>query len=198
VVQLVSLATFPVFLLLATQAEQVILILLGEKWVEGTGVLIFLALGAMVGSVQWFNGTVMVASGRPGWRLLLQLANTFGSILAFFLTYPFGITAVAAGFTIRAYLSFPLGLLFLRRLLPVRLGEYYRKLAPAFAAGLAGASVALVVGYVLGDLNLVFRSVIGTLLGFACYAGLLYLFAPRLIGRILEYARVISGTGRRE
>ncbi len=141
--ELIALATFPVFCGVAMLAPELIITLFGERWApSGTVMLVLAPVGALQ-SLSILYSAALKARGKPGVVLALSAVNATTNVIAFAIAVRWGIVAVAAAYTVRGYLFWPVAWLLLRRYLNVSLRHYLRALAPALAATAVMAAVIL-------------------------------------------------------
>jgi PST family polysaccharide transporter len=194
VVQMMSVVSFPVFALLAVLAPNLIPTVLGEQWLSGAPVLTALAICGIIASILWFNSTLMLANGKSSWRLGWTVANTVGNVVAFFMSFGWGIVAVAIGFAARAYLFAPLGFILVRRLIPLTASSYILSMVPSMgAAGLAVGAVIGIEALIDNNLSQLAMLLTGAVVGLIVYAAALFAFAPNLIRRARFLSRLALG-----
>ncbi len=140
--QVVGAVAFPIFLGSAALAPQLVEALFGAKWLpESAQVFQVLAWIGLLHSVFYFNSAVMLASGKPHWRLGLNALNAVVNVAAVLLVVRWGIVAVAAAYTIRGYVLAPLQIWAVRQLIPIEVGSYVRRLAAPLGCSLAMAAI---------------------------------------------------------
>ena len=137
-----AVVAVPAFVGTASVAPEVLHTFFGPRWGPSAPVMVFLSVVGAQQALQYFNGTVMMALGRPGAVLRLVGVNTAVNLLFFAVVVHWGIEAVAASFALRALLLAPLSHRMARRALDLR----PRAQLDLFAAPVAAATVmALVV-----------------------------------------------------
>ncbi|MEO0512915.1 MAG: lipopolysaccharide biosynthesis protein [Planctomycetota bacterium] len=146
--------TLPVFVGLAVFAPEAMALSFGPTFAPAWPVLVWLSLGAVVGSINSYNTSVLVAVGRPSLPLYLQLANAathLGTVVAVALIVfsgdsgwsgselGFSLTVLAAAMTIRRWLFWPVQLWVLRASIGLRLGHFLGSLLGPFGATVLAA-----------------------------------------------------------
>jgi PST family polysaccharide transporter len=109
-----ALIILPGYVALAVLAPQLTVLVFGDQWTESGTIAAILFMVGPVLSLQAFSDTLLNAVGHPEVVLRLRAINTFTTIIGFVLAVPFGIQAVAAAFTIRAYVVLPIVLRWMR------------------------------------------------------------------------------------
>ena len=188
--QMTSAIAFPAFLGMAVLAPELIRGLFGEKWDASIPVLRILAFVGLLNSVGAFNGVVMLACGKPNWRLAIMFVNTAVNVTALLLVVQWGILAVAAAFVVRRYLLFPIEVWALRRLIGIEPITYLRRFAPPLAGSVA---MALAVGATVHFLDGVtsVRATLATaiIIGIGVYVLAIHLIAGNMARQLRELAR---------
>lgn len=141
-VEIVSLAAFPAFAGLALVAPILVPFALGEEWLPSVGVLqILCAVGALQ-AVSIFNFTVVSGLGHPRWQFLYSLVSAVINVVAFLSVVRFGIIAVAAAYTIRAYLLTPASLYAVKKFAHISYRAYFKTfLGPLLATLIMSGAV---------------------------------------------------------
>ena len=137
VTRLTSFISFPAFFGVIFLAPELVSVLFGDKWVQSISVMRVLALVGILQSISYFNGTVMMAKGKPDWRLKINFINALLNVLGFAITVKFGIVAVAISVVVSNYLVAPIYLWAIRKLITIDLGAYFQQYFTALlSAGL--------------------------------------------------------------
>lgn len=160
----ICLLALPVFVGMSLLAEEFVLVLTGPEWLASVPALRILSLVGVVHAVQYVNGAAIMALGRADVRLLNQLVHSVVNVIGFLIVVRHGFVAVAAAYTIRAWLLLPFDLLIGRRLGAVTLRPLAGALWPQFLATVAMATA-------------IFWLQRGTLAGLGALSGLLSLTA---------------------
>jgi O-antigen/teichoic acid export membrane protein len=189
-VQSLATITFPMFALVALFAEEVTMIFLGLKWIEGAPVLAFLAIAATIGSLSRMDGAVLLAKGRAGLRLAIPASKAIGAIFAFLLGYTYGIVAVAAAMATMSVILGPLFVSLVKSVLPISHGEYYRCMLPMLVSTISACASAWGIDYLLNTRIPDWAMLaVAMPLALAVYWQVLMKTAPEVTKRLLGYAR---------
>jgi PST family polysaccharide transporter len=189
---LAAIAT-PAFLGLAAVAPDFVRLAFGAGWEPAVPVLRVLAFVGLLHAVQTASSPLLVATGRPGARLLFAGASAVANLVAFWIAVRFGIVAVALAFAIRAYLFAPL----LQRLVAREIGVGTRELL-ASIAGPTGAALAMALvvlalnAWLAPQLALPARLAVSVGIGVALYAAGLGMAAPQLLRDWLHALRSLA------
>lgn len=150
--QLSSLVAVPAFLGVVVLAPELVQVLFGSKWLPSIPVMQVLSFAGVLQSVSYFNGSVIVAMGKPSWRLGITVLNSVSNIVAYALVVHWGIVAVAAAFVIRGYLFSPLPIWMIHKLIHLELSVYLRQYVVPLVSSLVMVIAILGVKYVFGEL----------------------------------------------
>ena len=176
-----SLIAFPAFIGMSIIAPQLISGLFGKQWQLSIPVLQVLAWIGILHSVFYFHDSLIIALGKPSWRLAMIFLNAVTNLIAFTIAVRWGIVAVAAAYVIRGYLLSPLEVWMVRSLAGVELGKYFRQfLAPALGCVAMAISI-LAAQYGLGGgLDLRLQIVIYVAVGMLSYTLVVQWVTPSL------------------
>lgn len=187
--QLTSLVAFPGFMGAAALAPEIVQGLFGSQWTPSIPVMKILAFIGMLQAVSYFNGSVIMAMGKPSWKLAINSFNTVINVIGFFFAVPWGILAVATTYVIRGYLFSPIDLWAVNKLIRLDFTTYLSQyLAPSYGSlimiiALLGAKEVL---HDSMDVQLLLPIYI--LLGAAVYAVAILVMAPKLFQQVLSLA----------
>lgn len=120
-----SALQWPCLILLALLAEPVVLVLLGEQWLEVAPLVRIMAFGSLAMFPAFMTYPTLVALGRVRDTLSMSLISLPPSILLILLASPFGLRAVAATQLVNAPLQVFVAVSFIRR----RIGMSWREIA---------------------------------------------------------------------
>jgi PST family polysaccharide transporter len=198
VTQYTSLMAFPIFIGIVAVAPELVVVVFGEKWAPSIPVMRVLALIGILQSVQFFNGSVIRASGKPMWQFNIMFINAICTVLGFLIAVRWGIVAVAASFVIVGYLLAPMWFIAVRRLIQIDPGTYLRQFAlPVFASLIM---IAVILGlkyyFVSQSLNQYLQLAVYVLAGALTYALVIGLTARSLYSELLNLVAV-AVPGRR-
>lgn len=192
-----SVLIVPGYVGLALIAPELTVLLFGQTWAESGPVAAILFLSGPVLAVQAFSGSLLYAAGHPEVVLRFRVITTLANIVGFVVALPFGILAVAAAFTIRAYVLLPLLLVWTRRHAAVRIAEYLAQVRGTAAATLVMSAVIVALKVLGAD-----RIGPGPFLALEVTAGaltfvaVLWLVERSLIGDVWEFAQHVLPGGR--
>ncbi|MFD2428641.1 polysaccharide biosynthesis C-terminal domain-containing protein [Sphingobium scionense] len=96
----------------------------------------YLSLFGALQAIGIYNQALMLAMGKPQWQTWLATIYALVNIVTFFFAVHYGLWAVAAAFTARAYLLYPLSVWPVMLLLPIGWRDYWRALQPSILASL--------------------------------------------------------------
>jgi PST family polysaccharide transporter len=149
-----------------------------------------LAFVGILHSMFNFNCTVMMAKGKPAWRLGVNCLTAVVNVIGFVLVTRWGVVAVALAYVVGSYLTFPVSIYVVRKLIPLQPIAYLRQYTIAIAATSVMVGTILAAKYLLnGLLALPASLAIYTLIGAVIYALTIFLIAPKLFRQIMSFTR---------
>lgn len=196
---MVAALTTPVVMFSFAMAHQVIVVLLGERWVEAVPLYRALAGAALVDTVNVASGWAFMSTGRTDRMFYWQVFETFATLAAFAIGAYIGISTgagaamgIAVAFSlVRATLRIPL-LIYCFRTAPVTLGQTLWSLRLPFGASLVAAVVVAAVSH-FGYARIA-SPLLQLLLGFTLFVpvyGLCWLAVPSGRALLAEAAALI-------
>ncbi len=190
--QLTSLISFPIFIGMAVLAPEIVKSLFGEKWMPSVPVMQVLAFIGILHSLQYFNGSIIMAMGKPLWKLRLNCLHATANVIAFALVVRWGILAVAAAYVIRGYLLAPIELFVIRKLIPININTYLRQYVAPLMATIVMTVAILGFKYLLGNYFIPHALLVtSVLLGMVTYTVMILLMAPQLARKILNSVNLV-------
>lgn len=191
--EIVSLAVFPVAIGLALVAEETVLLLLGDKWIEAIPPLVLLSFYTAVRSVISLTSSTLVSLRETRiafwngiWCLLL-----FPPL--FYLGSRWGLFGVAAAWLIAHPLaSIPIYLRVFKRI-EMRRVEFVEALWPAISGCIAMAIVVIMTKKFTAGMPLLVQLLIHAGVGAVAYAAVLLIFHRRALARIAKLLKLARG-----
>lgn len=122
--RLMAFVTFPMFFGAAVIAFQIFTLLFGKEWENSILVFQILMIVAVIEAVFYFNGSVMMALGKPDWRLKINMLNAIVNVIGFSIAVRWGIEYVALAYVLRTYLLSPIPLLCVKKLVNISVREF--------------------------------------------------------------------------
>ncbi len=188
-------AAAPVYVSMFILAPLLIPLAFGPGWGPSAQLLQVFCVAGVLGCTMYFDRGVLLAAGRPGLELMLVTVFTAGTVVAAYLGSLVGLYAAALAVTVRMYITFPLRLVALRRVLALRMSRYLGQWVPAIAAMAVFVAIVAIVEVAAAGMNDWLRLPAATVLGLIGYVGLL-LVVDRTF--LVEIARLVRrAVGRR-
>ncbi len=193
-----AVLAFPAIIGFAVLAPTVVVLIFGERWAASAPIAQLFGLMAVPFTLNYFAGPALAALGRSGTlaRIAgLQVTLTVALTLA---AAPFGLTAIAAAYVLRAYLTLPVQMRAFKRHSGLGYGAVLGAIAPALSMALVMAGALLGLDYLVGSrfhnrgVYLLFM----TCSGATVYATSLLLFArPFVVQQITDLKRLFPSLG---
>ncbi|MBD0388979.1 MAG: oligosaccharide flippase family protein, partial [Nostoc sp. C3-bin3] len=191
--QFTSLIAFPIFLCVPVLATELIKVFLSEQWIQSIPVLQVLSLIGPAHVIFFYNNSVILALGKPSWRLWIQVINTVTNVIGFALVVKWGIVAVASAYVVRGYLILPISLFAVNKLVKINLTNYLSLyIVPLVASGVMVGTI-LATKYFLGSfIEAWLLLAISLLLGISIYIFTISVISPKLFKRLLELGESLN------
>ena len=137
IMEKIIMVTMPAVMLMLATADWLVLIILGPQWGDTAIIFIFMGVAGLFVPVASTGGWLLVTQGRVRDMLRWSLINAPISVLSIIAGLPWGVVGVAASFSLgRILVANPLLYWFVGRSGPVRMGDFYRLLAPFTGASI--------------------------------------------------------------
>ncbi|MGF2036717.1 MAG: lipopolysaccharide biosynthesis protein [Nostoc sp. CmiVER01] len=189
-IQLTSLITFPGFLATVILAPEIVLVIFGEKWSPSIPVMQVLNLMGIIYAYFYFNAPVMMAVGKPFWKLALDFVQAVCNVIVFAISVKWGIVAVAAAYVLRSYLMAPLDIWVVWKLIRIDIRTYLRQGLIPLAGTIIMLIAIFIVKYFLSTLISSFALlVLSIFVGIIVYVLSIFLIAPKLFWQVVNIAR---------
>ncbi|OHV42754.1 lipopolysaccharide biosynthesis protein [Pseudofrankia sp. BMG5.36] len=189
-----ALICFPAMALLAVVANNLVHVVLGDKWGTLVGLIQILAPIGGIQSVSFSVGVIYQSQGRTD--LLLRWGIFSGLLMlgSYFAGLPWGVNGVAAAYGIVILLLLSPGFAIPFRLIGARQSELVRTLWPYLWATLVMSALVAGVQYCVGRAGVlaVANLSLSVAVGAICYVGLMVLVRPPA----LQDLRRFAGAGR--
>jgi O-antigen/teichoic acid export membrane protein len=141
----VILVTMPAVMLMLATSDWLVLIILGPQWGYTAKIFIFMGVAGLFQPVVATGGWLLVSQGRVRDMLRWSMINAPISILSLLAGLPWGAVGVAAAFSLgRILIANPLLFWFVGRSGPVKMGDFYRLLAPFTGASICSLIACIV------------------------------------------------------
>ncbi|BDA72021.1 probable polysaccharide transport protein [Rivularia sp. IAM M-261] len=189
---LTTLVAFPVFIGLSVLAPELVIVIFGEQWKPSIPVMQILNLIGLLYAGFNYNNPMIMALGKPAWGLGLSGLQAVGNVIGFAIAVRWGIIAVASAYLIRAYLTAPITLWVVYKLIRINFNTYLKQYAAPLVASLAMVASLFGVKHFLSQivsLQILLTICIG--LGAVVYILTIMLIAPQLYKRATDLFRSI-------
>jgi O-antigen/teichoic acid export membrane protein len=141
IVEMQSVFVLPATVGLALLAPDVVQIFFGLKWAGAIPIMQLLLLACPFEALSAIHQSALVARGRPGWCSAIVTVHAAANVLAFAVAIHWGSLAVAAAFSARAALLYPLELGVLQRATRISVGKTISLFVPQILAVAVMAAV---------------------------------------------------------
>lgn len=130
VVIVISYICFPVYISVIVFAEELILVFLGENWLEMTQILQILCVAGFPTAVLSLNGSIYMSKGRTDLQFRVALFLQSITIISFLIGINFGVLGMALAFAISEMIKVIPGMYYPFSLIDLRLSQFFKTLAP--------------------------------------------------------------------
>lgn len=188
-VELHAFVIFPVFVGIASIAEDLVPFLFGSQWSSASSLCALLSIYALVGALQLFFYPALLASGVTGKYVSLNLAQTVGVFCACIIGIQFGVTHLVIGLIVNSVCFGVCLMFFLRRQIGLDIAQYCKPcVKPAVGSVLMAGTLLLLSEHTLA-LPVSARLVAHIVTGVITYILFALLFAKPAALKLLRAGR---------
>jgi PST family polysaccharide transporter len=173
--------TIPGAVFMIVMHRELILLVLGEKWVDAAPIFLVLGFNALLQPVLNTNGWLHVSLGRTDRMFRWGLVASAAIVASFFMGLPYGPMGVAVAYTAVSLALSPFALWYASRPSPVRMPDIVRAIAPGTLCAAIVAAALLALRLFLGRMEVPPSNLATVAAGFAV-AALAYLVIVYLEG----------------
>lgn len=178
-VEKVALLTMPAMAFMISSSEQLVGLLLGQKWLGVSRIFALLGISGLVQPIANTTGWLFVTQGRTNDMFKWGILGSSLMVAAIIAGLAWGAVGVALSYSLTVtILIVPLLLWYVTRTGPVRMTDFYVTLAPIFIAALGSLLIVLVLKSWLPVHNLVASLALNLTVTIATTLGILVLL-PR-------------------
>lgn len=191
-IKYISLVSVPLSLEILVLAPEIIMVLLGEKWLPALVPLQILCLTALFRSIVGTTGTLFNAIGRPEISERLSLYQlVFLGIIIYPLSVSYGIVGTSIAITVPGIIFTIISYKVANDLLRIGLRGYVDSLSMAFMAS-AFMVAATATAQAFMPLTGVIRFAALIVVGCASYCGFIYLVGKEVLDEVLDILKTFK------
>jgi O-antigen/teichoic acid export membrane protein len=129
--------TFPLLFGLIAVADQLIEVVLTEKWLPASDYFKLLCFMGLFYTFQAINGEILKTKGKSGWVLKLEIITKTILVINIFITWRWGITAIIWGQIVTVVISYVIGSHYVWKLIGYSIWQQIKDVSVYFAISAA-------------------------------------------------------------
>jgi O-antigen/teichoic acid export membrane protein len=137
--------TFPILFGLIAVSDQLIEVVLTEKWLPASAYFKLLCLMGLFYTFQVINGEVLKTKGRSDWVLKLEMITKTILVINIFITYRWGITAIIWGQMVVVFVAWFLGSYYVWKLIGYSIWTQLKDIFVYLALSVAMYIIAIII-----------------------------------------------------
>lgn len=185
VVKLIAAITFPIFVGGYVMGDDLIKVLLNEKWFDAIIFFKYLCLVQIFIALNSLNHQVHIALGRANWRLYCNGITAILLSISFYIAVKFGPRAILIPWFTTYVFTFMFYTIITLRKISISMLAYLRAISIPAVSTLTMFIVILMYSYqVKYEIHLIFNLVTNILIGIVIYVGTFFLFDKKYIVKI--------------
>lgn len=183
--------SMPIVMFMGIFAEEIIRIILGDKWTGAAYIFQLLAITGFIQPIASTQGLVLITTGRTNRYFYLGVFNAFFTVLGFIIGIKWGIAGVAISQAIVLYcLFFPLLYLNFHRS-PIRPKAFLTQIVLPFVFSLISGTAMYLMKIQMQSLNIIIMVFLGFLSGLIVYL-LLWMVSVHGRNKLKELAEIFT------
>ncbi len=188
---ILSFFSMPLVMFLFLFSYEIVLVVLGEQWVEAAIVFQLLAITALIQPVAGTRGLVLISLGMTNKYFIWGIANAVFVIMGFLIGVKWGISGIAISYGIVNYLILIPSLMYCFHGTPIRVKEFFIQISWPF-------TITLVVGFIVFYLSKLIETnnhIIDLLVNFSFFVLIyfsIWYFIPLFKKRLIVINDVLS------
>ena len=176
-IAILAFLSMPLIVFVLCSAKDVVLLILGQQWVNSIPIFMALAPAALLGSLNVVTGWVFVPLGRTNRQLRCCLFGSIVTITAFFVGLRWGALGVAVAFSIALLIARLPQIIYAYHGTPLRLSNLGSVLWRPALACLIAAAVVINIDVNVLVANLFLKLLVQGIIFISCY-GCVWLIVP--------------------
>ena len=164
-----ALISMPVLAFLGVCAENVILVVLGDQWVEMSGIFRMLVVAGFMQAVAGTRGLVLISCGQTGRYLKWGIISSMISICAIAIGIPWGALGVATVLAFTRNLELIPSLWYSFRYTPVTIGTFFKSIWRSMAASIVMGAALFFFSFSFVSPNVFIQTFLSLLFGFVVF-----------------------------
>lgn len=194
IIRYAAVINFPLLIGLMLLASHFILAVYSSAWAPMSRTLQILCVYGLWYSLTTYVGNIYDATGHSEYSLKFCVLSLGGTVLSIYAGYRFGLNGIALALAIYAGIINIIGYLLVKKLIGMKMTDYFRALVPALASsGIMAAGLLLLLWAQVNWLKLQppwFMS-LAIIAGAGLYAGGLFLTNKKTFSEMAEIAKAV-------
>jgi O-antigen/teichoic acid export membrane protein len=189
IVELLSFVLFPVMLCMIVVADDMFMLLLGEKWMPTVPFFEILALSGLFYPLGVVAYNVLKSRSDGSVIVRLEIVKRLIQTIILAVTIPFGVEAVAWGISAMALVEWMLNAATAMRYVSCNIVEILRRIAPSMILAVVMFIAVRISQPYFASLHVALRLLLGILIAIATYLGGAWLCRINALGEALSLLR---------
>lgn len=186
IISILSFAYMPLVTYICIFSENIILLILGKKWIESAAICRILAIAAFILPVANTCGTVMITCGKTKRYLWWGVMNATCVSIAFFIGVKWGTIGVAIAYVVNTYVILIPSLWYCFRNTPVSISLFLQAISLPILSSIMMGALLILCFQNIGPLSNFVEIILSLLLTPFIYSGV-WLLLPGGKKKLIEY-----------
>ncbi|QQX75953.1 MULTISPECIES: lipopolysaccharide biosynthesis protein [Aequorivita] len=183
--KLVLSVAIPVMFILILVADDLFLLVFGEKWMPAVPYFKILAIASIVRPISGYNLNILKVKGRSDLFLKVEVIKKILGVAAIAIALPFGIMPLVISLTVVSYLFVMVNMIVSGRLINYKVYEQLKDISLLYCIGFVVTVICYFILPYMSTNILIVNLLIGAIFYGATYVLLLFLFERQVIHLII-------------
>jgi teichuronic acid exporter len=183
--KLVLSVAIPVMFILILVADDLFILVFGEKWMPAVPYFKILAIASIVRPISSYNLNILKVKGRSDLFLKVEVIKKILGVAAIAIALPFGIMPLVISLTVVSYLFVMVNMIVSGRLINYKVYEQLKDISLLYCIGFVVTVICYIILPYMSTNILIVNLLIGAIFYGATYVLLLFLFERQVINLII-------------
>lgn len=161
--------SMPLVAFLVVFSKEVVLLVLGEQWLEASRIFQVLAITSLIQPVAGTKGVVMITMGYTSRYFIWGVANAVVTVTAFLIGMTWGVDGMVLAYAVANYGILVPSLYYCFRGTPISVSLFFREISLPLILSVISGIACLFMKQVFSDLQPVVLLALGGVVGGVCY-----------------------------
>lgn len=183
VFNVLAFVVFPMMMFLSFFSDDIILFLLGEKWMDSSILMRLLSISMLLYPIHALNLNMLMVKGRTDFYLKVEIIKKVLTVVMLVVTIPFGIIVMCYGQILNSLIAFFINTYYTGKLVGVGAVKQIKNMLPILIMCVAIGFASYYTAVFLSDISVI-RISIGLFMYVVIYLGMAYILKMEVLSDV--------------